>query len=630
MQGRRLFDRGRIGSGFLVHLILFFFAFMAPCLRGQVLIYQESFEAPPSPSTYSANFFNDQTPNAGVNDYWDRVTNGFSTTKHGYTPGTITAQHGTNFVIGEDSDDNGNPTGDMFGYIRTQPVDVSSHTGLSVVIAFQDGAGDYELADYFEVWVSTNGAPTNLLLQYRGDDTDACTFSNAAGDCTSSMWEDYTSAVPVSGSASITSLAVEVRLRTTAGGEDAALDNLRIFGSGVGLTTAVINVVGGNGSTISNGASTPSFELGTEFPVSLNGLPETRQFTIKNEGVAPLHLGGVPRVQISGDSEFTVTAQPGATVPAGGESTFSITFAASGAGVRTGLVSILHDAPGTTPYTFVIRGTVLELSDWTRESKITICGYDRPGVLTNFPIQIRLGTNIAGFSYGEFASSSGYDLRFLDAGKSNFLDHDIDTWTTNGESAVWVKIPELQGSTTCIYAIWGAPNQTNPPPPSVRRGTWSEDYLGVWHFSSSSFIDASGNGNAAVPSGGPSIGLGQVGGAVQLDGTSQSLNAGGGLAGPSNVTVIYLYNLGNPGTDDHIFSMYESTAVGGGVRTDEAVVDEIEVYDDLTANDDGDLTSILWSQNVWQFGAATLNAAGLQEHYIHGAISVGTQATDGG
>ncbi|MEM7395322.1 MAG: DUF2341 domain-containing protein, partial [Verrucomicrobiota bacterium] len=98
--------------------------------------------------------------------------------------------------------------------------------------------------------------------------------------------------------------------------------------------------------------------------------------------------------------------------------------------------------------------------DAPHKMKITFCGYTRPDSLTNFPALVTLSTNIPGFGYTGFTSPRGSDLRFLDASQTELLPHEVETWNTNGSSYIWVRVPELMGSNTCVWACWG---DTNTP-----------------------------------------------------------------------------------------------------------------------------------------------------------------------
>ena len=109
--------------------------------------------------------------------------------------------------------------------------------------------------------------------------------------------------------------------------------------------------------------------------------------------------------------------------------------------------------------------------------------------LTNFPVLVRLSESIPGFSYDKCKSD---ELRFALA-DGTLLAHDIDYWNANGESTVWVNVPEFT-SNTVIRACWGfKPGREPLDRPSDEAWT---DYVGVWHFSeaSGSARDSSVNG----------------------------------------------------------------------------------------------------------------------------------------
>ncbi|MCB1131897.1 MAG: choice-of-anchor D domain-containing protein, partial [Verrucomicrobiae bacterium] len=83
-------------------------------------------------------------------------------------------------------------------------------------------------------------------------------------------------------------------------------------------------------------------------------------FTIRNTGGSALNLTGTPPdyVTVSGDSDFTVTAQPSASVAAGGgTTTFTVRFAPSAAGARSAVLSIANDDSDENPFTINLSGT---------------------------------------------------------------------------------------------------------------------------------------------------------------------------------------------------------------------------------------------------------------------------------
>ncbi|MEM1291304.1 MAG: choice-of-anchor D domain-containing protein [Cyanobacteria bacterium P01_H01_bin.162] len=121
-------------------------------------------------------------------------------------------------------------------------------------------------------------------------------------------------------------------------------------------TTPEINILGG-GQAIADGDTTPNSADNTDFgaqPVSAGSQVNT--FTIANEGSAALTLSGAPLVTLSDNTHFTVTAQPGANIAAGGNSTFDITFDPAAAGFHTTTVTVTSNDSDESTYTFDVTG----------------------------------------------------------------------------------------------------------------------------------------------------------------------------------------------------------------------------------------------------------------------------------
>ena len=117
--------------------------------------------------------------------------------------------------------------------------------------------------------------------------------------------------------------------------------------------------------------------------------------------------------------------------------------------------------------------------------QITVPGVPSGVTLADFPLLVRLSTDIEDFSYTDFRSADGSDLRF-ELADGTALPYEVDTWNTAGESLVWVKVPALS-SGTVITSFWGSASPDSNDPAAV----WS-NYVGVWHFN--------GTGNAASDS----------------------------------------------------------------------------------------------------------------------------------
>jgi len=134
---------------------------------------------------------------------------------------------------------------------------------------------------------------------------------------------------------------------------------------------------------------------------------------------------------------------------------------------------------------------------------ITFSGYANNGSLTNFPALVVFSNGMSrGFSYNGFLNPSGYDLRFWTnnnlAGMA--LNYEIDSWSNNGISYVWVQIPVLTSNET-IWASWGNSSDHAQPACSTNGAVWNNGYAAVWHLGSGGTLsgnDATTNRNTGT------------------------------------------------------------------------------------------------------------------------------------
>lgn len=98
----------------------------------------------------------------------------------------------------------------------------------------------------------------------------------------------------------------------------------------------------------------------------------------------------------------------------------------------------------------------LDLGVWQYSMPLRFSGYAGSSALTNFPALIKLweGCGNNRFHYRD-CLADGADLLFTDMNGAE-LQHEIETWNTNGESHVWVQVPLLVKSTE-ITAYWKNP-----------------------------------------------------------------------------------------------------------------------------------------------------------------------------
>ncbi len=171
---------------------------------------------------------------------------------------------------------------------------------------------------------------------------------------------------------------------------------------------------------------------------------------------------------------------------------------------------------------------VLREADYGYRLRIAFSGYDRSEPLEHFPALVRLGPEIPGFSYAQFASRAGGDLRFTDATGTQLIPHEIDEWNVNGTSCVWVKVPYLAGSNDCVWAYWGNPFATNLSADSTNGAVWSPNGELVWHLKEPGLPFADSAGKHPAIAGDPPVSstAGMIGRAGVFNGVSDSLTTG--------------------------------------------------------------------------------------------------------
>ena len=123
-----------------------------------------------------------------------------------------------------------------------------------------------------------------------------------------------------------------------------------------------------------------------------------------------------------------------------------------------------------------------DFADWQYRMEIQTVGNTQSETLPNFPLLVVLGTNVGNFSYGQFASTNGGDLRFADSDMTTELNYEVEEWNTSGTSYVWVRLPEMSGTNDTIWAFWGNPSQTSAPTYTINGATWDSQFGGVWHL----------------------------------------------------------------------------------------------------------------------------------------------------
>jgi len=163
---------------------------------------------------------------------------------------------------------------------------------------------------------------------------------------------------------------------------------------------------------------------------------------------------------------------------------------------------------------------------WKHRMKVSFAGYippNGPETLTNFPALVVLDTSITGFSYSQFRSKTGGDLRFQNSSENIALNYEVEHWNTNGSSFIWVQMPLLSASSDYFWVYWGNAD-TNLPPCATNGSTWSSAYAGVWHLKENGFpyVDSTDTHYDGINGVAPSYtNYGRIGPAQYFNGSSQ-------------------------------------------------------------------------------------------------------------
>ncbi|MEM7390726.1 MAG: DUF2341 domain-containing protein [Verrucomicrobiota bacterium] len=159
--------------------------------------------------------------------------------------------------------------------------------------------------------------------------------------------------------------------------------------------------------------------------------------------------------------------------------------------------------------------------------KVAFTAYDKLETLTNIPLLVSLSTNLPNFDYADFVSPEGHDLRVWNSNRTALLNYEIETWDTNGVSHVWVQVPELHATETCIQLSWGNVAHTNQPAYTTNGAVWSEEFVAVHHLRETAGLsapDSTSNNLAGTLQNmaGTEWAAGAVGNGLRFDGTDDS------------------------------------------------------------------------------------------------------------
>lgn len=199
--------------------------------KAQVVFYTESFEGAVNSGYTSSGVFSD-----GSNDYFDLIGNGTDPTGHVVFGGI----DGTQYWVGEDTDDAGNPNGTGVGVgfsdVTISGINVTGYTSLQVRGAFASlTAANYDPNDHILIYANIDGGGEVLVGAFESESAGTNNFRIAedtnldgVGDGTqlNTTLNDFTFNIAATGA----SLDIRIEVYGQFGGSDLGFDNIRILG----------------------------------------------------------------------------------------------------------------------------------------------------------------------------------------------------------------------------------------------------------------------------------------------------------------------------------------------------------------------------------------------------------------
>jgi len=163
-------------------------------------------------------------------------------------------------------------------------------------------------------------------------------------------------------------------------------------------------------------------------------------------------------------------------------------------------------------------------SNWSYSRTLSFDNSTRTENLVDFPILVKLDSSVIDYAK---THDQGWDLRFVDQDGSA-LAHEIEHWDEAGTSYVWVKIPQIDASSSADSIVMYYGNAGVAGSGEDSAGVWS-DYRATYHLNENpgatgTLADSAGNFDATNASSTDTAGF--IGNAQDFNGIDQSINLG--------------------------------------------------------------------------------------------------------
>ena len=270
-------------------------------------------------------------------------------------------------------------------------------------------------------------------------------------------------------------------------------------------------------------------------------------------------------------------------------------------------------------------------SSWSYRKKITFDNSAQAENLIDFPVLVKLTTSNT--DYSKF-KAAGADIRFTDSNGTTALSYEIESWNASGDSFVWVKVPQIDASSTTdsVYMYYGNSAASDAQDAS---NTWNSNYSMVQHLKETAacpttFDDSTSNNNDGSCTNTPVTGTGQIDGArVFATADADDITVPDAAAFTNSTMTMSIWaNQSSLSTAKALIAKWEYNAAEGGWALQSGPSDNtrLQFFMKGVVGDPGDTWAMTptsswstgWHQVVITYDAAGTGDSGKLKMYIDG------------
>jgi hypothetical protein len=413
----------------------------------------------------------------------------------------------------------------------------------------------------------------------------------------------------------------------------------------------------------SNSTTFPSAVAGT-YTLTVTGGPggcsSTASYTPTLYALPTATITGPSTIATGAAAAFSTPTVAGVTyswttdggTPATGTGTaISVTWATAGLKKVTLTATNANGCSVSTIQTIAVTKTVAS-GNYAFSQGITVGALGNTGTLTNFPLLVYIkedalksGVNCANnvqFPTG-LPATTGYDFAFTTNGGTNELFYQVESFdATTGTLTAWVQVPSVTTAATSLTFYFGSAAPAHDA--SFAYGTWSSDYLAVYHFNESSgtVLDATTYQRWATATNATSTTAGKVSSAYLFNGTTSKIVSSSTADILGNFTLsgwAYVTDFATS-TDQKIVTNESSYGSGGyklgyyGSSTTTVKAElETRSYSGAAAIDRNDAGGTIVTTGAWHYVQGVYTGSNFYTYFdgvLDRSASVGAPAGTGG